>query len=106
MLLAFKHHSIKVACCFLFASLIISCDEEIAPKPRGFFRITLPEKSYVNYIAKDCPFSFDIPDYARVSKDSSKITQPCFLNLDFVPFNATLYLSYKPVHNDLPRLLE
>jgi len=83
-----------------------SCEDEYTPKPRGFFRITLPEKSYVHYSPSQCPFEFDIPTYAKVSQDSSKITEPCFLNIDFVGFNGTLYISYKPVHNDLPKLLE
>ena len=86
--------------------LLISCDEEYTPKPRGFFRITLPEKSYRHYVSQDCPFEFDIPNYAQESKDSSKHAEPCFLNIDFPTFNATIYLSYKPVHNDLKALYE
>src|SRR4051812_7290564 len=92
---------------FLFIALFFSsCDEEYAPKPRGFFRITLPQKTYVHYVSKDCPFSFELPSYAKVSTDSSRRTEPCFLNIDFVPFNGTIYLTYKPVHNDLPKLLD
>jgi gliding motility-associated lipoprotein GldD len=93
---------------FLFLVLFLSsCDEETyAPRPRGFFRITLPEKSYIKYTAQDCPFAFEIPTYAKVSKDSSKTMEPCFLNIDFAPFNATVYLTYKQVHNDLAKLLE
>jgi len=90
----------------LIILLLSSCEEDYAPKPRGFFIITLPEKSYVHYSPSQCPFEFDIPVYAKVSQDSSKITEPCFLNIDFVGFNGTLYISYKPVHNDLLRLLE
>jgi gliding motility-associated lipoprotein GldD len=93
-----------ILCAIVF--LLSSCDEEYVPKPRGFFRITLPEKSYVHYVSPDCPFKFDIPVYASVSKDSSQFAEPCFLNVDFKPFNATVYLSYKHVNKDLNKLIE
>jgi gliding motility-associated lipoprotein GldD len=85
---------------------MVSCDEPIAPKPRGYFRIHLPEHHYTNYSPPGCPFEFEVPDYALVSEDSSFNAEPCWLNVDFPAFKGTVYLSYKQIHNDLPRLLE
>ena len=59
----------------LFASLVIalfavSCNSDpgYLPKPRGYFRIDLPEKSYapVDTIER---YSFECPSYALVTPD-------------------------------------
>jgi gliding motility-associated lipoprotein GldD len=92
---------------FIFLSgLFISCDEEYIPKPRGFFRIALPEKEYVAYVPEACPFQFDIPVYAKVMKDSSSTSLPCWLNVEFPSLNGTIYLTYKKVNDDLAKLYE
>jgi gliding motility-associated lipoprotein GldD len=98
----------KLLAVALFFSILFlnSCDEETIPKPRGFFRIALPEKKYVTYNSPDCPFSFEIPAYARVTNDSSKGALPCWLNVEMPYFNATVYLTYREVHNDLEKLYE
>ena len=83
-------------------SLFISCDDNDnagVPKPRGYFRISLPEKKYVKYDA-ECPFSFDIPDYAKMYHSAAPNAEPCWRDLYFEPFHATLYISYKEIDND------
>ena len=56
----------------IIASIFLTgCTEESIPKPRGYFRIAKPEKSYVAYSDPACPYSFEIPDYAKVVKDPS-----------------------------------
>jgi gliding motility-associated lipoprotein GldD len=89
-----------------FFLILISCDEEYTPKPRGFFRIALPEKKYVNYNPQGCPFQFEIPVYARVTADSSKGSLPCWLNVEMPHFNATIYMTYKEMKDDLQKLYE
>jgi gliding motility-associated lipoprotein GldD len=69
-------------------------DEEFSPKPKGYFRIDLPQKSYTLY-DQDCPFTFEYPKYARVVTDNERLALPCWLNLEFPHFSATLHLSYK-----------
>lgn len=80
----------------LAALFLISCGEAITPRPHAFFRIDFPQKEYVRY-SSDCPFEFDIPFYSRVVQDSSANAEPCWLNMNFLPYNATLHLTYKPV---------
>lgn len=76
--------------------LNVSCTENYAPKPRGFFRINLPEKSYQRY-AGPCPFSFEYPSYSIISPDSSINAEPCWQNISLPQFNATIHLSYHPI---------
>lgn len=89
----------------LLLVIITSCDEPLAPKPRGYFRITLPKKSYTSYQPNGCPFHFDIPTYATVVQDSADAAK-CWMNIEFPDFKGTLYLSYKDVNNDLPQLID
>ena len=90
---------ITLCCCF--ALLLSSCTEEevFTPRPKGYFRITLPEKKYTKWEG-DCPFTMDIPDYSRVYKSSAPNAPDCWKDLHFAPFNATIYLSYNEITND------
>ena len=85
--------------CILFVSgclLLVSCQGNYTPKPRGYFRIDLPEKKYREYRG-DCPFSFECPVYSEIENDRSRNAQPCWINVDYKQFKAKLHLSYKSV---------
>ncbi len=69
-------------------------NSDYTPKPRGYHRITFPEKNYLTITANGCPFVFDTPIYSRLIDDISRNAQPCWKNLDFPEFNARLHLSY------------
>jgi gliding motility-associated lipoprotein GldD len=87
---------------FVLVIGLVSCDNEdevFSPKPKGYFRINFPEKSYRVYDSI-CPYKFEIPTYSRITKDTHKGAEPCWLNLEFPKFNATIYLSYKLLNND------
>ena len=86
---------------------LISCNgrEINNPKPRGYFRIDLPKKSYVKFSA-DCPYSFEYPVYARVEKDTDANTQPYCYNIQFPTMKATIHLSYRKIENNLMKILE
>lgn len=79
--------------------LLASCGQNYTPKPHGYFRIDLPKKEF-STVSPDCPFQFESAQYTKWSYDSGRIAEPCWLNLDYVPFNATLHLTYKPVGTD------
>lgn len=82
-----------VATFFLLGMFIACSNEDYSPKPRGFFRISLPEKTYETP-ATGCPYSFEIPGYALLVDDKSNNTEPCWKNVDFPQFNARLHISY------------
>lgn len=88
-------------------SLTLSaCDDDYVPKPRGYFRIEMPERDYERYADPACPYSFEIPSYSKVVKDPSAQAEACWINVEFSPFKGTLYLSYKDLHNNLTQLVE
>jgi len=78
------------------AILSVSCTENYSPKPRGFFRIELPKKSYQRYQGP-CPFSFDYPNYSVIGPDKSENAEPCWQNINLPQFNATIHISYHPI---------
>ena len=99
----------------LFIPVLIGCfssceddeDKIYSPKPRGYFRIDFPEKNY-RIFDSICPYTFEIPVYSRIVQDKHKGAEPCWLNLEFPQFKATIHLSYKAITSDstLNRFLE
>lgn len=90
------------------AMFLVSCGDDdtvYSPKPRGYFRIDLPEKKYSAYTS-ECPYSFEIPTYSRMVSDLHKGAEPCWTNLEFPKFRATLHLSYKEVKGNVDQYLE
>ncbi len=90
----------------LSSFMLSSCDEEFTPKPRGYFRIELPKKDYHQYAPPDCPFSFEIPAYAQMVRDTDASAEPCWMDIRFPKFNGTIYVSYKEVKNNLRQYME
>jgi len=84
---------------FIGFTYLQSCNQVNTPKPRAFFRIQYPEHHYKTYDSI-CPFIFAIPSYSRVVPDDTKYAEPCWLNVEFIPFNAKLHLSYKTIASD------
>ena len=88
----------KISSLFLvFAMLfILACKHSFTPKPKSYPRVDYPVKKYQKYIS-NCPFTFDYPVYAKIETDDSKDAQPCWFNILYLPFNARLHISYKPI---------
>ncbi len=92
---------------FIICLLLLSCNEEaVTPKPRGYYRITLPERKYTLFTPGDCPFSFEIPGYAVPVPDTNRLSEPCWWYLVMPEINGQVYLTYKPLHGDINRFLE
>jgi len=86
---------------FIIISVLIlgACSERaIIPKPRGFQRIDFPQKKYYRS-QNPCNYSMDVPIYATVELDKYSKTEPCWYNIQYTPFHATLHLSYKAIAN-------
>lgn len=84
---------------FLLALVFYSCQPGYSPKPRGFYRIELPEKAYKHYDS-ECKYEFDIPVYAEVRNDSSRDTKPCWKNVVYPTLNGRVHLSYYDIKDE------
>ena len=102
-----KHHFLGLLLLLigLNAVFFTSCKEEYAPRPKGYFRIDLPEKNY-NAFQTECDFKFEYPVYSNMVASKKKGADPCWFDLEFPVFKARLYLSYKPINNNLAELLD
>ena len=90
---------VPAALIFLF-----SCKDGATPKPRGHFRIDLPEKAYTQYNS-DCPFTFEYPVYGNIVVEPGS-AEPCWFNIEFPRYRAKIYLSYKEVNGNLDLLVD
>lgn len=82
---------------FSLLFLLSACaGDDYSPKPRGYFHIELPKKTYRSF-DYGCAFSFDYPVYAEMEADKGKDTRPCWYNLSFSRFNGRLHLTYYDV---------
>ncbi|REK04992.1 MAG: gliding motility lipoprotein GldD [Bacteroidetes bacterium] len=97
---------LKILLPILLVSSLYSCDESYIPKPKGYFRIDMPEKEYRQYSNPECAYSFESPAYSIVSADTGRLSEPCWLNVEYPQFRATLYISHKKVDNNLSKFLQ
>ncbi|MEQ9288571.1 MAG: gliding motility lipoprotein GldD [Cyclobacteriaceae bacterium] len=80
----------------LLGGSLMSCENEFAPKPKGYNRIELPEPVYVQ-LADTLPYNFSFSAFANVSSDSSWISERYWIDLTYPELGATIQVTYKPV---------
>jgi gliding motility-associated lipoprotein GldD len=85
--------------------IMCGCREPYAPKPRTYFRIDFPEKEYADF-KSECSFSFQYPVYGVVEKTALVNAEPCWYNISFRDYKATIYLTYKPLKDNLSTHIE
>lgn len=87
---------LKIALQVILPALIFTAchNTDYYPKPRGYFRIDLPEKSYRTFDST-FPYTFEYPDYARITFDENTKKNPYWMDLDFPRFKGRIYFSYK-----------
>lgn len=88
-----------------------SCNSDPVPKPKGYFKIDLPEKKYVLFDKPGYPYTFEYPVYGNVVKDSTffddKPENEYWVNIDFPQFEGRLHMSYKAIGtNQFSKLVE
>lgn len=91
----------KVFTLILVLWVFVGCNDSVySPKPHAYPRLYLPEKQYVNFDTS-APFTFVYPNYAKIIPYEKTETDwhPYWYNIQYVPFNATLHLSYLTFKN-------
>lgn len=82
----------------LMMIIMVACQKDFIPKPRGFQRIDFPQRAYKPFV-NPCGFETQIPNYAIAVGDDHPDAEKCWYNINYTPFNATLHLSYKQFEN-------
>lgn len=90
---------------FLIVFLMQSCNSSFTPKPKGYYKIDFPEKSYEVFDQPGYPYAFEYPKYAKIVKDSTFFGEttenPWWINIEFPQFNGRIYISYKTIGKNL-----
>ena len=89
----------------LLSLSLSSCSDVPQPKPRGYFRIALPEKQYVSLDSMSY-YSFEYTVYSTITPDFHSIEEKEWINIEFPSFKGTIHLSYKKVENNLSDYIE
>ena len=86
---------------FFLLIFACGCNSSSTPKPRGYFRMSFPEKAYRSFDEPGYPYAFEYPVYATIEKDTSffgqKPENPWWINITFPDFKGKIYLSYKQI---------
>lgn len=91
----------------LFGLLLFlnSCKKVYTPRPRGYFRISFPEKSY-KPLELSLPYAFQIPSYSSPGRDQLNPDQADWVTIEVPANHAQIHLSYKPINQNLGALIE
>jgi gliding motility-associated lipoprotein GldD len=79
---------------------IVSCKDEVFPKPSSYLRLDYPEAEYINFENSTSPFAFEMNSKAII-----KSGKDFGFTITYPKMKATIYLTYKPVNSDINKLL-
>ncbi len=83
----------------ILAMLLISCNEETLPKPKGYLSLEYPVLGY-NKLNKTRPYRFDVAKNATI-----KSLPKNWLKIQYPKLKASVHITYRPVNNNLRELL-
>ncbi|UFH36581.1 gliding motility lipoprotein GldD [Flavobacterium acetivorans] len=84
----------------IFGLLLFSaCKDDVLPKPSGYLRLDYPVAKYADF-ENECPFTFEMNSDAVIKGEKN-----CGFTISYPKMKATIYLTYKPVNNDINKLL-
>jgi gliding motility-associated lipoprotein GldD len=83
--------------------LCVACTKVSAPKPYGYYRIAIPDTSYVAFDTRfpDWPYTFAL---SKNAIPQPRQDEPYWLNIYYPSLDATVHCSYKPVRHNLREL--
>ena len=81
------------------AVLAVSCKNDVLPKPESQLRLEYPIAKYA-FFSNHCPFEFEMNEDAEIKEDKN-----CGFSIRYPKMKATIYLTYKPVNNNINTLL-
>jgi len=84
---------------FILSLIIISCKDNVLPKPSSYLRLDYPEAQYASF-ENDCPFAFEINEKAIIKADKN-----CGFRISYPKMKATIYITYKSVNSNINNLL-
>lgn len=84
---------------FFLPLLFNACRPAATPKPRGYYRIAIPDTSYSFCALKDYPYAFNLSRNAVVQEHYHD-GESYWIDILYPSLNATIHCSYKPIRNN------
>ncbi len=99
---------IFIACFLLGIGLIVSsCGETYVPRPRGYYRIAIPDTVYLpiknNPILSTYPYSFDLSGNAQFTPRTAS-NERYWMDINYPAFDVQIHCTYYPVRRNLREL--
>ena len=98
---------------FFIASILLTLvltawEDEYAPKPKAYARITLPEPAYIapNEATWNCPYFFEASRISYLTVDPRHKQQNCWYNIYYPSLKATIHLTYSDLDGNLSNQIE
>lgn len=84
---------------FLLFLFTTSCNNNVLPKPSPYLNLSYPKTTY-SKIDTDCPYTFEVSDLAKFNPEKN-----CWATIQYPHLKATVYITYRPVKNNLNQIL-
>ena len=88
----------------LLPGIFFSCSGDYLPKPKGYNRIPLPEREYVQ-LPDSFPYIFEYSSHAVIKRDSSYFSEPYWMHIFYPYLVADIQITYKAINKN-QKLLE
>ena len=97
----------KVFPLLLLLTILAACSDEerYVPKPKGYFRIDMPERAYTSLDTME-RYKFEYPANAVITNDPHSPNEKNWITIEFPYFKGALYMTHKDVNNNLGEYLE
>lgn len=87
----------------LCVTICSSCGERYIPKPRGYYRIAIPDTAYSRFAPTGYPYSFALSGNATVQTRQAA-GEHYWIDIVYPAFDARIHCSYKPIEGNLRAL--
>jgi gliding motility-associated lipoprotein GldD len=87
---------------FLFLS---ACEPSYIPKPKGYPLIELPNPTY-EPLKLEAPYTFEHSGFAMAAPDTTRLSEPYWIDIIYKELGATVQVTYKPINKDKQKLNE
>jgi len=95
-----------IAVLLFFVLIVSSCGKKATtPKPRGLYRIDIPQAHYTDFTSEELPYAFEVSQLVTIELPSPDLSQN-WINLVYESLNAKIYCTYQKIKKDELSLLD
>ncbi len=87
-------HTITLLLSIIFTLTLVACSDVTTPKPRGYFRISLPQHDYNTYNDPNNQYSFKFSKLASVVHDKDPRADSTWINIFYPTLNCKIHVTY------------